>query len=57
VIKEGETKKSKSSKIDALTNEFKQFIENQNLKDKKLILDLGIGYIEKIESREEGKWF
>jgi DNA repair exonuclease SbcCD nuclease subunit len=55
VIKEGESKKSTSSKIDALTNEFKQFIESQELNDKELILDLGIGYIEKIEAREEGK--
>jgi len=43
------------SKIDALTNEFKQFIEGQNLKEKETILELGIGYIEKIQAREEGK--
>jgi DNA repair exonuclease SbcCD nuclease subunit len=55
VIKDGEIKKESSSKIEALTNEFKQFIESQDLKNKNVILDLGIGYIEKIESREEGK--
>ena len=55
VIKEGESKKATTSKIDALTNEFKQFIESQDLKEKEMILELGIGYIEKIEAREEGK--
>jgi DNA repair exonuclease SbcCD nuclease subunit len=55
VIKDGESKKASSSKINALTNEFKQFIEGQDLKEKDTILDLGIGYIEKIEAREEGK--
>ena len=55
VIKEGESKKAITSKIDALTNEFKQFIESQDLKEKEMILELGIGYIEKIEAREEGK--
>jgi hypothetical protein len=27
------------------------------LKDKETIVELGIGYIEKIEAREEGKWY
>ena len=55
VIKEGELKKATTSKIDALTNEFKRFIKSQDLKEKEIILELGIGYIEKIEAREEGK--
>jgi DNA repair exonuclease SbcCD nuclease subunit len=55
VIREGESKPSATSKIDALANEFKQFLESQDLKEKETILDLGIGYIEKIEAREEGK--
>ena len=55
VIKEGESKKATTSKINALTNEFKQFIESQDLKEKEMILELGIGYIEKIEARDEGK--
>jgi len=55
VIKEGESKPSTTSKIDALANEFEQFIESQDLKEKETLLELGIGYIEKIEAREEGK--
>ena len=55
IVKDDEKKPAVSSKIDALVNEFKQFIEDQNLGEKETILDLGIGYIEKIEAREEGK--
>jgi DNA repair exonuclease SbcCD nuclease subunit len=55
VKKEGESKSTTTSRIDALANEFKQFIENQDLKEKETILKLGISYIEKIEAREEGK--
>ena len=55
VIKEGDERTGSSSKINALTNEYKQYVENQELEEKDIILDLGIGYIEKIEAREEGK--
>jgi DNA repair exonuclease SbcCD nuclease subunit len=55
IIKQGSLKPITNSKIDALTNEFKQFLEEQNIENKDTILELGIGYIEKIESREEGK--
>ena len=55
VIKDGETKTASTSKIDALTREFKQFLEKQDIKDKETLMELGIGYIEKIEARDEGK--
>ncbi len=55
VVKNGESSLSKTSKIDALTTEFKQFIESQDLKEKDTLFELGIGYIDKVESREEGK--
>ena len=55
VIKDGESTFSTTEKIDSLTIEFKQFLENRDIKEKKNLLELGIGYIEKIESREEGK--
>jgi len=55
LVKDDESKPTTTSKIDALANEFKQFIENQELKEKETILELGISYIEKIEAREEGK--
>jgi len=44
-----------NSKINALANEFKDFIEKQNIEDKKILSDMGIGYIEKIEAKKEGK--
>jgi hypothetical protein len=55
VIKEGESKSIISSKIDALTSEFIQFLESQDLKDKKILIELGTNYIEKIEAKEEGR--
>ena len=55
VIKDGESKQATTSKIDALANEFKQFIQSQDMKESETILELGVGYIEKIEAREEGK--
>lgn len=55
VIKDGESKPGTTSKIDALAHEFKQFLESQDLKEKETILELGMGYIEKIEARDEGK--
>ena len=55
VVKDGEAKQSTTSKIDALAHEFKRFLESQDLKEKETLLDLGIGYIEKIEARDEGK--
>ena len=54
-VKEDNEKIQTSSKIDALAQEFKQFLEDQNVKEKNILLDLGIGYIEKIEARNEGK--
>jgi DNA repair exonuclease SbcCD nuclease subunit len=55
VVKEGESKSTATSKIDALANEFQRFLNSQDLKEKETILELGIDYIEKIEAREEGK--
>jgi len=55
VIKDDESKTSTTSKIEALANEFKQFLENQDLKEKETLLELGMAYIEKIEARDEGK--
>ena len=56
IIKKDEDKKQpSSSRIDALVNEFKKYIEAQDIKEKEMLLELGIGYIEKIEARDEGK--
>jgi len=55
VVKEDNNKISTNSKINALAQEFKLFLDDQNVKEKDILLELGIGYIEKIEAREEGK--
>jgi DNA repair exonuclease SbcCD nuclease subunit len=55
VVKEGGLKTIINSKIGSLTNEYKQFIESQNLKEKDTLLKLGLNYIEKIESKNEDK--
>lgn len=49
------THSASSSKIGALINEFKNYIETQNIQDKQKILTLGIKYIEKIEERDKRK--
>jgi len=55
VSKDDSVKTTSSSKINALVNEFKTFLQNHEIKDKDTILELGIGYIEKVEARDEGK--
>ena len=55
VINQRETSPTTTSRIDALAIEFKQFLEKQNLREKETLLELGIGYIDKIEAREESK--
>lgn len=55
IAKDKEKRLTGSSKIDALAREFELFLKNQDVEDKKLLLEIGIGYIEKIEARDEGK--
>lgn len=44
-----------NSRINSLSREYKDFINSKNLKEKKLLLELGMKYIEKIESKNENK--
>ena len=55
IKKDDEKKQPTSSKIDALVNEFKKYIDAQNLDEKETLQELGISYIEKIQARDEGK--
>jgi exonuclease SbcD len=55
IKKDDDKKQPTSSRIDALVNEFKKYIDAQNLDDKETLQELGISYIEKIQAREEGK--
>ena len=56
-VKDKENKKEgySSSKIDALVNEFRNFIDSQEIDEKEILVDMGVGYIEKIEAKNEGK--
>ncbi len=51
IINDTNGKLINNSKIDALAKEYTNFIKNQNLNDKKLLMELGMNYIEKIESK------
>jgi len=53
--KEAGEKQTTSSKIDALLNEFVKFLDAQKIEDADTVKELGMGYIEKIQAREEGK--
>ncbi len=55
ISKDEAVKMGGGSKIDALAREFKLFIDSQDVKEKETLLELGLGYIEKIEARDEGK--
>ena len=55
IKKDDDKKQPTSSRIDALVNEFKKYIDAQNLDDKETLQELGISYIEKIQARDEGK--
>jgi DNA repair exonuclease SbcCD nuclease subunit len=53
VIKEGEAKPQETSKIDALANEYNKYMIGLNIKEKKILLKLGLEYINKIVEKEE----
>jgi len=55
VVKEGGLKTTTTSKIGSLVGEFKQFIESQDTKERETLLKLGLDYIEKVETKNEGK--
>lgn len=55
IAKERDATQETTSRIDALVHEFKQFLDSRQLQEKEILLDLGVGYIEKIEAKTEGK--
>ena len=55
VSRETDKKLIQNSKIDALASEFELFLKTQDISEKDILLDMGIGYIERIEARDEGK--
>jgi DNA repair exonuclease SbcCD nuclease subunit len=55
IEKKTENKIIQNSRINSLSREYKDFIINNNSTEKKLLLELGMKYIEKIESKNENK--
>ena len=55
VIKEGETRISENYKIDSVANEFKKFLRGQKIQEKEILLKMGLDYIQKAETKDEGK--
>ena len=50
IINDDNSKIIKNSRIDALTKEYAYFMKDQNLREKKILYDLGMKYIDKIQS-------
>lgn len=55
IVTEGGKKIDEQYTITSIGDEFKQFLNDKDISDKKLLLNLGLEYIEKIESKDEGK--
>jgi len=55
VIKEGEKRINENYKIESITGEFEKFLKGQDVTGKDLLLKLGLEYIQKVESKDEGK--
>ncbi len=55
VIKEGEQRISENYKIKSIANEFEKFLKDRDVTEKDLLLKIGLEYIQKIESKDEGK--
>ena len=54
VIKEGEKRISENHKIESIAGEFEKFLKNRDVVEKDLLLKLGLEYIQKVESKDEG---
>ena len=54
VLKEGEPRISIDYKIESVASEFEKFLRRQSLQNKKILLNLGLEYIQRIESKDEG---
>ena len=52
VTKEGELKLPYRSNIDALAHEYERYLQNQSIKEKKILLKLGLEYIDRIVSKD-----
>ena len=55
VIKEGELRMSENYKIESIASEFEKYLRKQKIPDKEVLLKLGLDYIQRVESKDEGK--
>ena len=55
IVKNGESNTPKSYRIDSLMREFEKFLQSQEIEDKETMLELGLAYIEKVQTRDEDK--
>ena len=55
VVKEGEQRISENYKIESIADEFEKFLKDRDVAEKNLLLKLGLEYIQKIESKDEGR--
>jgi DNA repair exonuclease SbcCD nuclease subunit len=54
IIREGGIYYLKSAKTMTLAGEFEEFLKSQSLQEKDVLLDLGMEYIHRVESKDEG---
>jgi DNA repair exonuclease SbcCD nuclease subunit len=55
ITREGEVQVNERYKIESIANEFEKFLKKQEVSDREVLLKLGLEYIQKIESKDEGK--
>ncbi len=55
VLREGELQISEDYKIESIEIEFEKFLKKQEITDKERLLKLGIEYIQRVETKDEGK--
>ncbi|MFW6120379.1 MAG: metallophosphoesterase family protein [Petrotogales bacterium] len=55
VIREGELRINENYRIESIASEFEKYLGKQEISDKDILLKLGLEYIQKVESKDEGK--
>lgn len=53
IVRDGDSGFSENSRINALSQEFRTFLGNQNIEEKETLLELGMDYIGRVEARDE----
>ena len=55
IVRDGDSWLIENSGINALSQEFRTFLGNQNIEEKETLLELGMDYIERVEARDENE--